>query len=941
MKAAPFLLASLLLLQGAADPFWPRIEAMIAHRAYSLALHELEHADRPLPEKARLDYLRGVCLRWLKQDPKPALLAVPRTSPWFLPSRHELADTYRAEGKLSEAADTMDQVMAIEPQEAEIEHLADLYFMLGRYVKAAEWYEKLSSRHPSVLFSLAWCHARMKNYPKALVTWQEAINRLPNSPRSAEARISIANCYLQLDKVGKASEHFRMAKELDRAEFLAGEAAMADGNWERALAHYRQVKGRFCEPASFGHAFALWQQGKLEESRKRFEENLKRFPKGALLADTHYALGRILETQGLYESSHLAFNRALDAGKPEIREKALYRLCALAFGKGLFEETINWAKKLEEEFPQSEWLPETVWATGESALSLNDFALAIQCYDRLASIPDLGFLKGKGDEIHYRLGIARLRAGKYEAAMDSFEQCKGDLLEEALFWKTEALALSGKNAQTAYLAYLKRFPQGKYVAEAQYGLGWDYLGKRMLPEAAKQFRLAAEGLKDARLKNDALRRLGGILTQLGQWAEARKAFDRLESDDEEALFQRALCALRTNSLDAEGLFLTFLKTHPQSKQRLDAKTLLGQLRMKQGRYPEAAEVFEEITQQPLSLEETLEASFKLAACYANAGRPSAASEVYTRLLARNDLPESLRNEIKGLLIRTTVQSGELASARALAAAATASWAPEALDEIARKYWEQGNVEEAARTLSGMKRNPGQDLLLARCWTALGDATRSATLLRDLANKKGAFQEPALVELTKLHRDEQHLREALFSFQRLHRLFPGTSSVGIGMELARTAREKKEDEIAQDIYRSLVRSNEKSPVGRAAWFALGEMALAHRSYEEAAIAFRRAETASAPKSGLAAQARYWLGYTLVSSGRYEDAIAELDRLKQNQEAKTWLPLAWLKQGEAHERLMRFERAQSLYFQVLKYGEPSERSEAQRRIDWITKNVRGKR
>ncbi|HEY9766330.1 MAG TPA: tetratricopeptide repeat protein, partial [Chroococcales cyanobacterium] len=168
------------------------------------------------------------------------------------------------------------------------------------------------------------------------------------------------------------------------------------------------------------------------------------------------------------------------------------------------------------------------------------------------------------------------------------------------------------------------------------------------------------------------------------------------------------------------------------------------------------------------------------------------------------------------------------------------------------------------------------------------------------------------------------------------------AVQAGMDLARSSRDHKEPAVAREVYKAVSQGQARTPVGRAACFALGELAIEAHDYREAAIAFRRAETASPPHSGLAAQASYWLGYTLVADGRFEDAVAELVRLKPDgfnkEELKTWLPLAWLKQGEAYENLRRFGDAEKIYQKVLAQGEESERREAKKRLDWIAKNIK---
>jgi hypothetical protein len=97
-------------------------------------------------------------------------------------------------------------------------------------------------------------------------------------------------------------------------------------------------------------------------------------------------------------------------------------------------------------------------------------------------------------------------------------------------------------------------------------------------------------------------------------------------------------------------------------------------------------------------------------------------------------------------------------------------------------------------------------------------------------------------------------------------------------------------------------------------------------------------------------RYSLGNALVGCKRYEDALFELTSLTAAKEPagskepltayRGWKALAWLKQGEALEKLRRWEEAQAIYATVgIDTTLPErERQEAQARSAWIKANVR---
>lgn len=910
------------------------IESLVHSRAYGLALVEAKRLGSDAGS-----YWEGYCLRRLGQDPLKAFGRVPKHSRYYRQACIERARFLRTQGQYQASAELLEEAASLGADSQLTRELAELWSLAGAYYRAAELYSKLSSQMPDLLYPLAWCYTKMDNYPKAMLVWQEALAKSPGHPMTRDAYIGLANSYLRLKKPFKAAEYFRKVGEVDRAAFLEGEGYAQNGQYSTALSHYKSARGSWIEPSAYGVAYTQWKLGRLAEAIKSFNHYLTQYPQGMLYPDALYGYARVLEANGDLPQAKDAY---LKLANTRNREKALYELCGLAFAQEAYPEAIKWARLLTDEFTKSPLVPAATWALAESALANAEYSSAIEAYDRLAQQPDrLEFLKNRTEELNYRLGIAYFRAEKYQQAVEILAKCQSD---DALFWRAEAAYQLGKTPVGYYSEYLRKFPNGGHAGEAYYGQAWCYYRDARLADAQDSFRQAADRLVHPKLKQDSLERLSEVATRLGHWKEAEKAYQDLEAllqgeDAQEARFQRAQCLSRQGRQD-EALALFESYADANGSKRHNALSMVGHIHVNAGRHQQAIPYFEKISQsQTATAQDRLDAAYMIAACYFNLGNSQAACEVYAKLLAEPGLEETSRTEIQQLMAQARIKTGDLSIARTIAQESSASWKVSLLDEIAQAYAAKPDPAEALKTLELLPPSPERKFLAANCHQAMGDATRSVEILLGLSRDRHAYQEKSLYLLGEYYRQQRQVKDAAWAFNRQYSLYPSTMSVQVGLDTAKLAIEQKEPAIAKEIYRTVANTQPKTPSARTAWLGLGELEYSSKRFNEAATAYRKAEASATPKTAPAAQARYWMGASLVGAAKYEEAIKELELLKQNPQARIWLPLAWLKQGEACEFLRRFTQAKAYYRRVLQQGTPADRSEAARRIDWIDKNIKG--
>jgi len=141
---------------------------------------------------------------------------------------------------------------------------------------------------------------------------------------------------------------------------------------------------------------------------------------------------------------------------------------------------------------------------------------------------------------------------------------------------------------------------------------------------------------------------GMELYEKGKYVAAAKQFDKVETSrvksviqedeqaevsllKEKARFYQAVCALEIGNLDAENLFLKFIKDYPTSSNAKAAYYQVGRSYFGQKNYDKAIEWFEKLDGSALSGLESSEYRFKLAYSYFKKGRNNEAKPMFERL----------------------------------------------------------------------------------------------------------------------------------------------------------------------------------------------------------------------------------------------------------------------------------------------------------------------
>jgi tetratricopeptide (TPR) repeat protein len=958
--------------------WWTRLDQLIERQAFPAAQVEIERAmrDPKLAEGTgdRLAYMLGYVQRRAGRPAEAGatLGTVPRDSRWFLPALAERAAIRRSQGDDTGAIALYDQLLALADEghkDAARAPLADLYFTSGQYPKALEHYRVLANAFGPYqergLFAWGWSLLRLKQEDAATNVWKQALERYPTSRYAQAVRLALGNVMLARGDhlaastyYNEAARHGRDEALMARAELLAGEAYADAKDYALAISHYRAVPldSPLHEPAAYGEAWAVWQQGRFQDAKRLFEEWLRRWPQSTYRGAAFYALGMIERQLGNPAKGleHLEKVQAV-APRSSWAEDAIYQLARSSYDAGDHQEAIARGRRLESQFARSRWLGPILWMRGESYLALGLHQDAVRAFSQLAVLGNQAFLAGQGEEVDYKIGMAHFYAGNYQEAARVLEAVdRGPLEDDATFWQAEARYRLGQydSARALYGRLIARHPDFPRISEAYYGLGWAAYRLSDLTGSRNAYAEAIRRMGEGRTRQDATYRLGLVLVDLRDWDNARQTFEALlkgpvdPSQAADARFQIAWSLYRQGRLEeAASSFGNFAQAHAGNRLAPQALVWQGRSLFRLKRYGDAIAALQAaVGHAQATPGQQYEAREQLAAAYFNNGQFDESRRVYEALMAMGDLPADRVEELRQGVIQAYLKGGNFRLARQelLKRGAPGESDRGTLLAIGEAFYEKGAWDEVIETwqAAGAVAPPslafwaGKALIEKKQWA---EAVRLLTTLRDTPDQE--LRPQVLYELARAHRGAGDLplaRETLVSLSEAYLSRP-VAAVAL-LEAAEVARDQKDGAGAQNLYRR-VAENRSFPLDRRrqAWMGLGDLHRAAKQWGPALLAYRGARGLGPAGSLGAGIGGYWAGAVLVEMRQFKEALRELQSLKFPENAEPLPSLAALKQGEALEQLGRWREAIDVYTRLAGQAPAAERQEARTRLDWIEKNV----
>ncbi|MEP6888174.1 MAG: tetratricopeptide repeat protein [Nitrospirales bacterium] len=216
-------------------------------------------------------------------------------------------------GRLDEAKQFYQQILAIDPHHAETQHLLGLIaYRTGELEEAVELLSQATRENqsqPTYWFNLGVVLQKQGKGPEALSAYEHALTIHPQYP---EAHNNVGNVLMELGRLEGAATAYQRALRI-RPEYVEAHNNLG---------------------------VVLKEQGQLDEARMSCEEALRLAPNHL---EAHCNLGSVLMDQGNLDQAVTCFERALQM-KPEY-VKALYHLAFALMWQKRFEEAITYLRR--------------------------------------------------------------------------------------------------------------------------------------------------------------------------------------------------------------------------------------------------------------------------------------------------------------------------------------------------------------------------------------------------------------------------------------------------------------------------------------------------------------------------------------------------------------------------------------------------------------------
>ncbi len=630
------------------------------------------------------------------------------------------------------------------------------------------------------------------------------VQKYPQSPRLPEAYLKMGVCSYNLEEYERARgelkavlDRFPYSEAVLDARYWLGEVELAEGNYAKAVEHFRRVlnspvKTEYDERATLSLAYALFRLGnpsaaaaeldRLARSRKRISDP-DRFD---------FIYGMALFDLGRYEQALARFRAVLNrSGKGPYAARSLFWLAECLYKLDRFDEALRAYYEMRRRTDDPEMLTRVLYGLGWAYFKTGDFSDSLAAFRELLRFRPASPLVPVAT---FKIAENLYRLGDYRAAIRRFRR----LLSHPDYGDSAAF----------------------YIGECLY---------RMKRYRAALSRLMAVPPDCGRpLKVLVLRDIGLCLYELNRFGESYAAFRamyaaaRTDADRAAALsFQGDVRYAEGRFKEALELFRKALTDYPGAVDVPRVRYYIGMCLFKQGLYEEAKLVFTDTWSRFPDEEWGIRSLFQSAELLRLSGDFKGAVELYERLVSLDGVPPELadRARFDVAVCRFNMASGDRAM----------------VEEALRDF---RSLAEKCKTPAVRVEALYQSAL---CLLQLDRFDEARAVLERIATDfpDSAAAPAALLEIAMALLDRGRTREALDGFKRLVSAFPDSPQAADALFRSASIRLSAGDaEGARAALETLLKRFPKAALAPRAEVMLAAVMVAERRFDEALAEYER-------------------------------------------------------------------------------------------------------
>ena len=296
-------------------------------------------------------------------------------------------DAIRLYGKI--ASKNKDSEIAI----SSVLMIAQIYYNLGKYKEAEEYYQKVITEHPSH-FSVREALYQLMQNEIALGQWDKAEATL--------RKLLLTDPYYE---------------KQDKVIYSYGLALYHQGNYEAALQKFNALTT----------TEALYYQGRCQEKLQKyipatvtFKQLLTQYPKSIFEEDVRFLISDCFYRSGDYPLAMTEYNKFLeDFPGSYLKENTLYRIGCCYYLEKQYNDAIEKFRGFMQDYTTSEFTPYSSFMVGESFLAQKDLIRSSFAYGEiLKNFPQNEIIP----ETYYKLGWCYSQQNSFESAIDIYNR---------------------------------------------------------------------------------------------------------------------------------------------------------------------------------------------------------------------------------------------------------------------------------------------------------------------------------------------------------------------------------------------------------------------------------------------------------------------------------------------------------------------------------------
>lgn len=508
------------------------------------------------------------------------------------------------------------------------------------------------------LYFLGKAHAGAGRNASAISAYSRLARDQASSPFASMGRYQLAFAYVaqgDLEKAALAFSELGASEEAAdalrmEAYFRAAEAYDKLGWFDTAVTAYDRLDRDFPDSAyarraRYGHAWALYRAGKLDEAIATARDFLGTYPESPYRAGTAYLIGNALQQRENYDEA-LSLFEGIRSSDPEsefalraqykmawvlylkkdrvsakreidsflanenqagLEGEALFLQATILLDDQAFAEAGEAFQKIYTTHPGSEFASDAVFKHGECLNRLERFAEAAQTFTSFAETYPEHLRKV---EALVSAGDAHFRLGEFERAILSYQQAVGDT------------------------------PPNAIREDLLYRIATAHHNRAAFERSAEIFELIVTHYTDGRFAVEANLRVGDyLLREGGQALRAVPYFETALKADPEGPFAgealKGLALARYETKDFDGASQTFIRVMSEwTAIPLNEKTYawVGQHLFDREEWGQSIIAFEALLRNVPDYPNPERVLYKLAECAENSGRGEEAVQRYARVV---------------------------------------------------------------------------------------------------------------------------------------------------------------------------------------------------------------------------------------------------------------------------------------------------------------------